>query len=111
MNRLRPSLAIAIPVGEPAYALALNLLTACILCSRDFGLHQMSTGVMSLGMSIDITAPVAAVTYLRCCSARLGIPPPTLPFSRISLYFRRFPGSGFEMAYGSRSYKNETHVV
>ena len=79
MNRLRPSLAIAIPVGEPAYALALNLLTACILCSRDFGLHQMSTGVMSLGMSIDITAPVAAVTYLRCCSARLGIPPANTP--------------------------------
>ena len=79
MNRLRPSLAIAIPVGEPAYALALNLLTACILCSRDFGLHQMSTGVMSLGMSIDITAPVAAVTYMRCCSAQLGIPPAITP--------------------------------
>lgn len=83
MNRLRPSLAIAIPVGEPAYALALNLLTACILCSRDFGLHQMSTGVMSLGMSIDITAPVAAVTYLRCCSARLGIPPRQHSRSRV----------------------------
>jgi len=32
MNRLRPSLAIAIPVCEP-YDLALNLLTACMLCT------------------------------------------------------------------------------
>ena len=37
MNRLRPSLAIAIPVYEPAYDLALNLLTTCILCPRHPG--------------------------------------------------------------------------
>ena len=42
MNRLRPSLAIAIPVMSRLTILALNLLTTCILCPPTFGLFQMS---------------------------------------------------------------------